>query len=365
MKGYKDFSAVDFAQDEKFLLWVRYPERDPELKEFWSSFLMNHPEKLAEINEARDLILAVVNEPTHAATAEEGQQLFNRIKQSIAENDDDATTNVSAQSFSWFKIAAVLTACIAVAAGYFFVHNWSKPEHMFSHDKKFIKEINNGDKARQIILVDGTSITLQPKSVLYYPETFDNNVRDVKLEGEAFFNVMKDANRPFMVYAEQLVTKVLGTSFTIRAFDDENTLLVQVKTGKVSVFSEEDLQTNQAKLDNQLSGIILTPNQQVVFSKEDSRMTRSLVDNPTIISPDLNKSFTFSDAPLTKVFEQLETAYGIDIVYDEELMGRCLLNASLDSLSLYDKMRLICKGFNADYQILDSRIVVSGKGCDE
>lgn len=364
MKAYKDFGAVDFAQDERFLIWVRNPDGDPEVTEFWRSFIMNHPEKKAEIDEAKNLILAVINEPTHSATVEEGRQLFSRIQQSIGELDVQET-EARGVSGMWYKIAATLIGIVSVAIIFLMMNKWSSADPSFSHGQDFVKEINNGNVARQIVLVDGTSITLQPKSALLYPENFQHDLREVKLEGEAFFKVAKDPKRPFLVYADQLVTKVLGTSFTIRAFDDEDTLLVQVRTGKVSVFTEHDLQANKGKNDNQLAGIILTPNQQVSFLKDDKRMIKSLVDNPAILGSDLTGGFTFVDTPLSSVFDQLEAAYGIDIVYDEEIMGRCLLNASLDSISLYDKMRLICKGFNADYQILDSRIVVSGKGCDE
>jgi len=63
------------------------------------------------------------------------------------------------------------------------------------------------------------------------------------------------------------------------------------------------------------------------------------------------------------VFSRLEKAYGVDIVYDEEALSSCYLNASLDSLSFHDKLRLISKGINATYEILDGHVIISGDGC--
>ena len=227
----------------------------------------------------------------------------------------------------------------------------------------FVKEINNGNQPKAIVLGDGSSILLQPRSSLQYPEIFAENSREIKLSGEAFFEISKDPKKPFIIYSEQLVTKVTGTSFTIRDFKNEDRALVQVKTGKVSVFSKAVVHSNNVVSGTNLDGVFLTPNQQVVFLRHEFRMIKSLVDNPSLLYSSVKPHFEFKDTPLRKVFAVIEESYGVEIVYDEELMGNCALNASLDDMPLYDKVRLICKGVNAKYEILDSRIIITGKGC--
>lgn len=366
MKPFKDFSAVEFSQDDSFQLWVKYPERDVRNTEFWNRFVIENPRKSEDIEEARSLILSVVYEPTSQGSEEEKRHLWNRIEHSMHEVSEAPVEQTTSRYRIVYRVAAVITGLLITSLAVWNYVPGAKDSNQITFTRAaFLKEINNSDSPKKILLADGTSITLEPRSSLQYPENFEDNFREVKLEGEAFFDVAKDRRRPFLVYSDKLVTKVLGTSFTIRAFQHEKDFLVKVKTGKVSVYTASDLEANKAKTDSQLSGTLLTPNQQVVFSRSAQTITKSLVESPSIVNPSANYDFEYKDAPLRDVFGELKTAYGIDIVYDEEVMGDCRLNASLNDMALYDKMRLICKGVNASYELLDSRIVVSGKGCQE
>ena len=85
-------------------------------------------------------------------------------------------------------------------------------------------------------LHDGSTVILEPGGEVRYNEKF-LNTREVYLSGDAFFEVTKDASRPFLVYANEITTKVLGTSFRIKAKQGEKEIVVAVKTGKVSVMA--------------------------------------------------------------------------------------------------------------------------------
>src|SRR5690606_37685879 len=89
--------------------------------------------------------------------------------------------------------------------------------------------------------------------------------REVKLTGEAFFEIKKDESRPFLVYAQGIVTKVLGTSFNIRARQGDEKIIVDVKTGKVAVFREKN--SNEEPY-------LLTPNQQVVYDLNSDKIVQ-------------------------------------------------------------------------------------------
>jgi transmembrane sensor len=168
------------------------------------------------------------------------------------------------------------------------------------------------------------------------------------------------------VYANELVTKVLGTSFSIRAYDNEPNVIVEVRSGKVSVFAQPTGTVAQASDSPRREGLVLSPNQQAVYSREDARLTKSLFENPSLLIPDEEqRSFEFVDAKMQDVFAALEKAYGVEIVYDEEIMSGCYLNASLTDESLQVKLSLICKAVNATYEIMDTHIIVYGKGCTE
>jgi hypothetical protein len=117
--------------------------------------------------------------------------------------------------------------------------------------------------------------------------------------------------------------------------------------------------------DNTLDGVVLMPNQQVLFERVEMKMTKSLVENPSVLIPLTRQKFEFVDAPIKEVFAAIEQAYGVDIVFDEEALSSCYLNASLTDVALYDKLKLICRGINTTYEIIDSHIIIYGKGCIE
>jgi len=363
MNDYINYTVVDFANDGQFLNWVKHPGRDPELDHFWEKWTAEHVEKRDDLDEAKRVILAVVEEQQFVATEEKQLEIWARLQHSIKNKQ---SKKKELYLLAAYKVAASIVLMVTLTGAiWWFAGGKSTDSPPFdSIGSGVVKEFNNSNLPKTIVLGDGSSIVLKPKSSLEFPKVFDTSFREVWLTGEAFFEVAKDAKWPFLVHADDLITKVLGTSFIIRAFENEQNVLVQVKTGKVSVFMESDAQANKNKGNAQLEGVLLIPNQQVVFVRQDSRMVKSLVENPILLNPALNQSFVFKDTPLKKVFVSIETAYGVDIVFDEEVMANCLLNASLEDMPLYDKMRLICKGINAQYEILDSHIIVSGKGCN-
>lgn len=374
MEKYTRFNAIDFARDDEFLRWVKEGANDPELDRQWKEWLQLHPHKREAVEEASRMIRSIQEEKQYVPGHEKQLEMWSRIEESIAPADVE-DTSVSKKRFSWtswYSIAA--TFVLLVIAGVWlmkevrslpFSADGAERSSYQDLEKNLVQYRNEGDKPHILVLEDGSKITLQPNSTLQYPENFADDRRDVYLTGEAFFEVARNAQKPFSVYANKLVTQVLGTSFSIRAYDEEKDIMVAVKTGKVSVFTEGGKKITAEQKDPQSEGAVLTPNQQIKFSKTRLHMVKSLVDDPAVLPATIRSAdFQFTDTPIREVFSLLEKAYGVDIVYDEEVMSNCYLNASLESLSFYDKLRLISKGINARYEILDAHVIISGNGCD-
>ncbi len=363
MNDYLNYNAIDFAEDSTFLTWVKHPGKEFTTDHFWQSWVSTHPEKQEEVEEARRMILAIVEDEQRDDVELKQKLVWAKLQQSI-----NATRQEQKKSYTrlYFRIAAsvLIVSGVVVSGWWLYSFNHVPANTEISAGASLIKEYNNSTLPKTIVLGDGSSIILEPNSALEFPRVFETNYREVRLSGEAFFEVAKDAKRPFLVYADKLITKVLGTSFTIRAVEGERNVSVQVMTGKVSVYTAADANVNQNKGNAQLEGVLLIPNQQVVFIRDESRLVKSLVENPTLLNGAAKNRFVFQDMPLKKVFQNIEEAYGVDIVFDEEAMRNCLLNATLDDMPLYEKMRLICKGINAQYEIMDSHIIISGKGCN-
>ena len=90
----------------------------------------------------------------------------------------------------------------------------------------------------------------------------------------------------------------------------------------------------------------------------------SIVEKPVVlISNEEFKKFTFKDAPIEKVFDAIEKAYGIEVVYDKKVMKDCRITTSLDDENLFDKLNIICKLLGASYKIIDTNVVIEGVNC--
>jgi transmembrane sensor len=360
MKDYTDYSAEDFARDENFFKWIKYPQVNPALDRFWKNWLLDNPQKKEDIEEARQLVQAILEEK-YIAAPEQQFRVWNAIQTSVQEYKEESKL-VRLWSSVLTKAAVVL---LVMGVGW---TTWkfmpaSQPIGQTSavQQKLFEIQVNNGSVPKTITLPDGSSIVLQPHSKLEYDKSFSASTREVTLTGEAFFEVKKDASRPFLVHANEIVTRVIGTSFSVRNFANEN-IVVQVKTGKVSVFRQKEQQDENNEI-IAVEGVVLTPNQQVEYERDKTKMTKSLVESPELLLPVAKLEFEFTDTPIIRVFDLIEEAYGVDIVYDKDAVVNCKLNASLSDVPLDDKIKLICKTINATHEMIDSQIVIYGKGC--
>ncbi|WP_138476541.1 FecR family protein [Dyadobacter bucti] len=223
-----------------------------------------------------------------------------------------------------------------------------------------ITKTNNSAVPVRISLADGSEISLSPKGSIQYPTTFSDGRREVFLKGKAFFKVAKNPEKPFFVYTGAIATQVLGTSFWVDIADSSNAVEVSVVTGKVSVFQRnehDDVIAGETK-----NGVVLSPNQRVMYTHENQSFVTSLVDEP-VMQQSYAGRFVFDDVPLTQVLEALEKAYGIEIVLENERFKNCLFTADINRQPMFTKLDLISAAVNARYEVKGTRILLSGKGC--
>jgi ferric-dicitrate binding protein FerR (iron transport regulator) len=268
--------------------------------------------------------------------------------------------------YTW-RVAAAILLLAATGAVLYFTQQVSVPTDdsvaikNFGRKYRGIELIENKTTiARLVKLADGSEVTLEPGSELRVARVFTNNKREVYLTGEAFFHVKRDTLRPFLVYANEVITKVLGTSFTVKAYKGARQTTVAVMTGKVSVSTNpEVIQKKHATQE-----VILTPNQEAVYNRAINKVTKKLVDIPRIVleKPTLFE-MKYEATPVAKIFDVLEENYGVDIHYDEKILAECFLTTSMSDEGLYQRIEIICKAIGAEYTIQDTTITVTGKGC--
>lgn len=266
----------------------------------------------------------------------------------------------------WFKVGIAASALILVIYGSATL--LKSPSLKKTTDQNTISQTvlttgtievkNTSQSPHKVVLEDGSEVTLKPESSLYYPQHFSPKARIVVLSGEAFFNVTKNPSQPFLVYTGELVTRVLGTSFNVKSYNSAKSVEVSVVTGRVSVY-EHTKKTAQRR-----NGIILNPNQKIRFESDVKALVPELVEEPVIVNaPEKKESFIFEETPLPKVTALIQKVYGIEIVLESPAMEHCVFTGDLNDLTLYSKLRMVCKSVNASYELRGTTLFMSGEGC--
>ena len=269
---------------------------------------------------------------------------------------------------SWFRLG--IAACVVLASGYLFyvqdipyllgMARLTGDEAITKDTTEFraFRKITNLHDLKKITLEDGSIVTLGKESTITFPQHFDGTQRQVRLDGEAFFDVTKDPERPFIVYAGELTTQVLGTSFNVKSYKGAETIEIQVITGRVSVYE------NQKKGPQNRNGVILNPNQKITFDKLSKKLVPELVEEPAIVTPPKKKSlFVFQEEPLPKVLAAIQNAYNIEIVVETPAMDACIFTGDINELPLHTQLRLICKSVNGTYELRGTTFFIRGEGC--
>lgn len=219
---------------------------------------------------------------------------------------------------------------------------------------------NTTSQAQVVQLPDASRVTLQPGSTLRYITALAGARREVYLEGEAYFQVHKNPARPFLVFTSQVVTTVLGTSFDVKAYPGSAQALVAVREGKVAVQPRQTAQLDATPAHPAKAGVVLLPNQQVVYAVASHQLKKELVDKPAVLVP---QAFEFEERPVTEVLAALEKAYGVPIYYDKQKLAGCTVSITFYDEPLFEKLGLLCKSLGAYYTLADTQITIHSTGC--
>ncbi|MEO5603171.1 MAG: FecR domain-containing protein, partial [Cyclobacteriaceae bacterium] len=258
---YKFYSTEDFIQDEFFQQWVL--ASNEETNHYWSTFLLHYPLQQKKINEAKAFIVAM----KFGTTVPESFILNTKLNINAAidalENARKPLEHLSEKAVNHanpflkylYPVAASLLLAVLVA-GYFIIE-MDSPTLVKNRLTTEVQKTPKG-KQQRIVLQDGTQVWLNANSVLKYEKDFSGQAtREVHLEGEAFFDVTHNENKPFIVRTSGLAISVLGTSFNVRSYAEDHVVETTLVQGKVTIASgSKDIQR-----------VTLLPNQQALFSK--------------------------------------------------------------------------------------------------
>ena len=226
-------------------------------------------------------------------------------------------------------------------------------------DSRGMETQNNANTNQTLTLPDGSKVVLEKNSSIIVSEDFGKVNRTVLLKGKAFFKVVRNEKKPFLVRMGNLVTEVLGTSFKVGSDNQNKSIEVAVISGKVSVYA-----TSKNGISKKLNGVVLTPNLKAIYNTENQTIQESIVETPQLLLPNLQKSdFVFDEIQFGDLRDRLKLFYGVEIIFVNREIEKCLFTGDLGGLDLYKQLDVACTSISAKYEVRGSTIFVNGKSC--
>ncbi|WP_430813954.1 FecR family protein [Carboxylicivirga sp. RSCT41] len=248
----------------------------------------------------------------------------------------------SSHKLTWWRSVAVVAILFALSSIVWNIHNSSKIPF---HDQS-VKMITPPGQKSQVILQDGTKVWLNSGSELDYAFEPDKQQRIATLKGEAFFEVSSDSMRPFIVNTSEVIMKVYGTRFNVRAYDNAGTIQTSLEEGSVGM---QIIATGEEKR--------IIPGQQITYRKKTRAMIIGEV-NVDLIAPWKHNVLQFEDDTFYEVVKKLEQWYGVTIKLDKSLEYKGRYTMTIKNETINEVLELIQITTPIRYEIMDDQIMI-------
>lgn len=208
-----------------------------------------------------------------------------------------------------------------------------------------VKKNTARSEQRYLLLPDGTEVWLNAASELVFPPAFEKNKREVFLTGEAFFDVKHADRIPFIIHTNNVVTKVLGTAFNIKAYPGQPDVLVTVKRGKVEVSK-----------DNKVIAT-LTPGQQVQVPSVAAPVVKNVKEEE--VAEWTSGKLRYDGRPLADILQDLERTYNVRIIVEGDRLAQEKLTTSFRrDIGVEQALRILCELTNAKLTIEKEQYII-------
>ncbi len=241
---------------------------------------------------------------------------------------------------AFFRIAASFTGLLVLAGLGFLLLSESGEHRVTTED---------GQK-RTVVLADGSLVTLNDNSSISFNMT--GSMREVVLDGEAYFDIAHDARKPFLVKTSKIQIRVLGTIFNVKSYADEDRVETTLVKGKVTV----------KNLENEGNEVEMLPNEQVVFHKETASLVKTSAEAEQKTAW-RSGNFFFEDEPVGAIFSELEKWYGVKILLDDEQKD-CRFSMNVGEESISDVLGFFEKTTGVKVTEQGGRFKLEGKLCE-
>lgn len=325
-------------------------DKEKRLVQDWESKSLTNKEKMKEFEKIWEASKRSDSLDSSFDTNLEWVVLQNRI-----ENDTLNFNSKHVNRSSWLSLYnPLLPALTRVAAlflitalvGMFFFDRFYVPPS--ETNEPVLNEISMEKGHRGgVTLSDGTKVYINSDSKIIIPNVFKSDVREVYLEGEAYFDVAKNPNKPFLIKTNGAVIEVLGTSFAVRNYPNDGIIQTVVEEGTVSFRTDKKKDNNSVILTaGNIGRLNLSNNQIKTEHVEDIGFYLSWKDG----------YLKFKDESMKEVAKQLERKYDIEVVFDSKEIAEMNLTAELRSRSLARVLETISMSLKIDYTLVKDRV---------
>jgi transmembrane sensor len=359
---YSEYTVEDFIEDALFVKWVLRPTSDIDL--FWENWLRDHREKLKVVQEARDIILAFQykehrwDEESSSrvwaeierlnATDESGVDEGRKIPSDDSNRDLKGRPAIVSPARAVLKWAAVFAGILVVSV--FTIYQIAPP---LTEDKTIVplmvSEVNPGGQKSKVFLPDGSIVYLNGETRLSYANGFSNTTREVRLSGEAFFEVARDSLRPFVVITGKLITTALGTSFNCKAYPEEKEVTISLLTGRVSVRKQSGADSVLFLESGEAAGL----DKEGVLTEKEFDYEGDILWKDGILS--------FKETLLKDVLKRFEKWYGVSFTLENHPSHAVIVTGRFDNESLNNVLLNLSYTSNFVYTIDHKNVIITFK----
>lgn len=206
-------------------------------------------------------------------------------------------------------------------------------------------------KTFKLKLSDGTLVSLNSGTTLRYPEQFGiNGKRNVYLTGEAFFDVAKDKQHPFIVHSKEVDIEVLGTRFNVNAYPEDKTVSSVLVEGSIQMSEKE----------NPLNAVLLKPTQIAVWQSDSKKIVTKTVDTSFYESWTLGE-LTFKNTPFSSIAKIIERTYDVEIINENAVLAKQNFTGSIkiSESSVENILELLKRDTPFNYSINQNTITIT------
>lgn len=313
-----------------------------EKKELFS--MLTDPANKNTVNGLMDSLWETI--PDQPVSLMNREEAFDKLQQHITSVNQPK--QLPQNRFKILKVAAAVAFLFIASAALFLYAPILK-----SSDHQVFAVGDDKTDAHFLRLPDGSTVLLNEGSKLEYPTSFNNETREVYLQGEAFFDIQHNSEKPFVVKTSDVTTTVLGTAFNIRAFPDDKHVVVTVSRGKVKVSKDE-----------KVLGVI-TRDQQITVERQTSVSHQASV-NSRETTEWMERDIHFNDVTMDNAVAELSNRFNVDIELKNEKLRECKFTATFVKGEDVEQILIVLTEFNNATFTFDKttrKVVIDGEGC--